>query len=681
MLHQKWKTSECVTFKKWGRKNFSLFGTLRKVVKISVLSVAYFVSVPVLSVAMEQDTSSVRMEYDLDEIEVSAARVPALYSQIARVLVVIESKEIEQSAAASVQDLLEYVASVDIRQRGAEGVQADISIRGGSFDQTLILLNGINITDPQTGHHNLNLPVSLSQIERIEILEGPAARVYGPNAFSGAVNIVTKQPPGNSVSTSLGGGSFGYFNSNLSGSFKTGKMNHLLTGNRKRSDGYIGNTDFGISNLFYSSRLQSQKGTLSLQAGATEKGFGANSFYTPVYPNQYEQTRTLFSSARWVSESKLNLTPAIYWRRHFDKFMLFRDEAPEWYQNHNFHRTDVWGANINSWFMWKGGKTAFGASFRSENILSNVLGEDLDSQVEVHNEEAFYTKSKTRATTSVFFEHVYYLNNWSFSAGVMSNHISDSKTGINFFPGLDVSYQFASTLKWIFSWNTSLRMPTFTDLYYSGPTNVGNPELKPEKSSTFEGGLKLNSKIVKGQVVLFYRKGSNIIDWVKSSEDDELWQSMNHTKITSRGAEISLTYFPGEHLHGKWPNKLELNYLYNSQNKEAGDFISYYVLDNLRHKFVASLNQTVFKRVSVDLKMRLQDREGAFTLYRDGAPAEETPYAPFWLFDGKISWQRENLSLFVSVNNIFDNRYFDLGNVLQPGRWLKTGITYKIPFK
>jgi iron complex outermembrane receptor protein len=169
-------------FSKWKRKSYSLFQTLNKQVVISVLATTYLLSVPAITIAIEQDTTEIKMEYDLAEIEVSAQRSPALYSQVARIVSVIERKEIESSPAQSVQDLLEYVAGVDVRQRGVEGVQADVSIRGGTFDQTLILLNGINITDPQTGHHNLNIPLSLSQIERIEILEGPAARVYGPNA-------------------------------------------------------------------------------------------------------------------------------------------------------------------------------------------------------------------------------------------------------------------------------------------------------------------------------------------------------------------------------------------------------------------------------------------------------------------------------------------------------------------
>jgi vitamin B12 transporter len=387
---------EVLVFRKWGRKKYSLFSVLGKLLKVSVLSVAYLVSVPVVCVSSEPDTTGVRMQVDLEEVEVSASRVPVLYSQVARVLTVIDRAEIERAPAGNVQDLLEYVAGVDIRQRGAEGVQADISIRGGSFDQTLILLNGINITDPQTGHHNLNLPVSLAQIERIEILEGPAARVYGPNAFSGAINIITKQPGGNSVSAHVGAGSFDYLTADLTGSFTTGRMGHMLAGSRSSSDGYTLNTDFVSRGVFYSGELGMDAGKLQMQGGISGKGFGANSFYTPVYPNQYEQVQTIFSSIKFASASKLNLTPSIYWRQHTDEFQLFRDNPASWYRGHNYHQTGVWGANLNSWFRWAAGKSSLGASVRSEHILSNVLGEPLDEPVEIKNRDGFYTHSKTR---------------------------------------------------------------------------------------------------------------------------------------------------------------------------------------------------------------------------------------------------------------------------------------------
>ncbi len=674
------QNAQCIlTFKKWGRKNYSLFLTLKRTVKISVLAVAYLVSAPAITVASEQDTTEVKMQYDLDEIEVSAQRSPALYSQVARIISVIESKEIEASPAQSVQELLEYVAGVDVRQRGAEGVQADVSIRGGTFDQTLILLNGINITDPQTGHHNLNLPISLNQVERIEVLEGPAARVYGPNAFSGAINIVTKQSGKNSIRLYLGGGGFGFFNTNLSGSFKTGNLQHMIALNRKSSKGYIDNTDFGISNIFYSNQLNAEKGKFSFQVGASEKGFGANNFYTPKYPNQYEEIKTLFTSAKWEPNSKLHLTPVIYWRRHQDRFELFRDNPAPWYKKHNYHLTNVYGANLNSWFQWKLGKTAFGVEFRSENILSNVLGEEMDSPQDVPGEDAVFTKSASRNTVSAFFEHAVYLNKWTVTAGLMSNHILESNLGINVFPGVDVSYNITPALKVFSSYNTSLRMPTFTDLYYSGPTNIGNPDLDPEKSATFEGGLKLNQSFIQGHAVLFYHRGKDIIDWVKM-DGDEIWQPQNLTQLNSLGTEVQVQFNLKKQFARQFPNKLIFSYFNNNLEKENLDFISNYVLDNLKHKFVGSINQSITKNITVDLKISFQDREGTYTEFVDSNWGSEVEYKPFWLFDAKVNYNWDSLNVFVSANNIFDLSYNDIGNVIQPGRWIKAGISYRLNF-
>ncbi|MCK3684338.1 TonB-dependent receptor [Maribellus sp. YY47] len=661
-------------FRKWGRKSYSLFLALKKVVAISVLAVIYFLSTPVITLATTQDTSEVKMEYDLDEIEVSAQRTPALYSQVARIVSVIERKEIEAVPAQSVQDLLEYIAGVDVRQRGTEGVQADVSIRGGTFDQILILLNGINITDPQTGHHNLNLPVSLAQIERIEVLEGPAARVYGPNAFSGAINIITRKGNGNSATVNASGGNFGYFDGNASANVQTGRVSNVLAFNKKRSDGYTNNTDFDELNGFYGGYLNTTDGDLNVQLGISEKGFGANSFYTPKYPNQYEATKTLFTSAKWNSTGDLHLSPAVYYRRHQDRFELFRNNPASWYGGHNYHLTNTYGANLNSWFAWDAGKTAVGFEYRSEHILSNVLGKEMDHPKDVPGEDAQFTKSDSRNTLSGFLEHSLYISKWTFTAGIMGNYISGSDLGINFFPGVDLSYDILDGVKLYSSFNTSLRMPTFTDLYYQGPTNVGNPDLKPEKSATIEGGIKFSKPVVKGHVVVFYRKGKNIIDWVKESED-EIWMTQNLTRLTSFGAEAQVQLLLRKRL-GEFVPNVDVSCLFNNVDKQEDDFISRYVLDNLKHKLVLSVNQRLIKNVSIDLKMVYQDREGSYTRFEDAAPAGEVSYDPFWLVDTKLSYKRRNLTLFSSVNNLFDTTYNDIENVVQPGRWVKAGLIY-----
>jgi iron complex outermembrane receptor protein len=265
------------------------------------------------------------------------------------------------------------------------------------------------------------------------------------------------------------------------------------------------------------------------------------------------------------------------------------------------------------------------------------------------------------------------------SAGLLSNYISKSNLGINFFPGIDVSYKITPSLNVYSSFNTSLRMPTFTDLYYQGPTNIGNPDLNPEKTATLEGGFKLNSGVVQGYLIGFYRKGNDIIDWVKINNTDK-WQPQNLTQINSYGTEIQLQFNLKKYLGRNFPNNINLSYLYNNLEKEDFDFTSYYVLDHLKHKFVGSVNQTILKNFVVDLKVMFQDREGTYAQFENGNYGLEAEYEPFWIFDGKVSYNRKRLGVYISVNNILDLEYYDIGNVAQPGRWTKVGISYHLNF-
>jgi vitamin B12 transporter len=262
----------------------------------------------------------------------------------------------------------------------------------------------------------------------------------------------------------------------------------------------------------------------------------------------------------------------------------------------------------------------------------------------------------------------------------MANHISDAEGGWNIFPGLDVGYELGRPVKIIASFNTSMRMPTFTDLYYSGPANVGNPGLKPEKSMTLEGGIKLMRKFIRGHFIVFYRQGKNMIDWVKQSSD-ELWQAQNLTEIKSLGTEIQVQFFPADKLGEKWPDNIKISYCYNNQEKENSGYISNYVLDNLKHKLITSANQSITKNIYVNLRGTFQDREGTFSRFENRTAAGEVSYNPFWLFDGKVVYSRKNFKLYVSANNIFNCEYFDLGNIVQPGRWIKTGVFYQLNFK
>lgn len=679
MNHKVLQPKRTLTFRKWSRKSYSLFRILNQVVRIAVLSVVYHhasANLPEASHTVQGDTTRVAASLELDEIEVGASRVPVISSSSARVVTVISRETLKYLPAAHLADALEYIPGIDIRQRGPEGIQADISIRGGSFDQTMILLNGINITDPQTGHHNFNIPVSLSQVERIEILEGPASRVYGPNSFSGAVNIITKPSEKNDFRGALTYGSHNYLNAEVSGTVRTGAFSHLLALGTNRSEGYIRNTDFNTRNFFVHSSGAFATGRLELQFGISDKAFGANSFYTPKYPEQFEKTKTFITSARWITGLPVNLTPSVYWRRHHDRFELFRYERPEWYQGHNHHLTDVLGMDIRSWFVSPIGKTALGFHARSENIWSNVLGDPMRNAIPIPGEEAHYTKHKSRNSFSAFLEQSVTLEKLNLSGGILLHRTGDYTMKWEYFPGFDISYALSGNVRWFATAGKSLRLPTFTDLYYTGPTNQGNPDLKPEKVNHMETGVKWFRKGLHGHASLYHHSGYNLIDWTKQA-DESIWKTTNLTTLKTTGFQISSTVDFRKMIRPAFPlYTLAAGYNSTRLNKQDNNYISYYVLDNIRHKFSVSVSHKLTRSLHCTWSALYQDRNGSYTAYDQGS-AHEKEYLPFWLMNWKIYGSFGNFEIHAAVTNLAGSTYFDFGNIVQPGREFKTGISLK----
>jgi len=616
----------------------------------------------------------------LNTIEISSHRTPAVYSESARVVSIISRKEIELSPAKSVNQLLESALNLDIRQRGADEVQADVNSRTGSFEQTLIMLNGIKINDPQSGHHNLNLPIALEDVERIEILEGPGARVYGANAFSGAINIITKQQNSNFIKLRASGGSYGYLNGGFSTAYKYNKFRSFLSMSRKLSSGYITNTDFMVGNMFYQLENEQDFGTFNLQVGYKDKSFGAQSFYTPKYPNQFEQTKTTFGSLNFEHKGKIRLKQNIYWRRNQDRFELFRNNPASWYTGHNYHLTDVYGAEFNASYSWKVFRSAVGMEYRSENILSNVLGKDMDITIPVPGEPlGTFTKKDQRNTLSFFAEEGIYTNKFTLSAGAMLIYYSDFKW--KSYGGIDASYQIFKGFKAYASANQSLRLPSFTDLYYQGPTNIGNPNLVPEQAITYEGGIKYFYRHVQSHIGVYKRFGKNIIDWVKLPTDEK-WQSMNLTEITTSGIEGSLTINKNNFFDKISIEHIDFNFSYNTSQKSSGNYISNYALDFLKSKISLGITNKIFNGLTATWQLLYQDRNGSYTSFdfNTNSYGEEVNYAPFTLFNAQINYAYRNWSTFASVENALGKQYYDLGNVVMPGRWIKAGLSYKFEF-
>ncbi|SHF29934.1 TonB-dependent receptor plug domain-containing protein [Dysgonomonas macrotermitis] len=676
------KTNESLKayrFKRFAKRAYSAFNSMHKVVNIGVISgcmltFAHSTQTSAQTTSDSGDQMKIA-EKELEEVTVTASRVELSLNQVPKQVTVISRAEIERAPVQSIQDLLNYAAGIDVQQRGGHGVQADISIRGGSFDQTAILLNGVNLSNPQTGHYSFDIPINLSDIERIEIIHGPSSIIYGASAFSGGINIITKKDADHKAYAKVEAGGHNLLGIEANGAYQNQVVSTRLSAGYKTSDGYINNSDYDIFNLLWQTRFDVEKSKIDIQLGYNDKQFGANTFYTPEYPNQYDKTQSYFASIKGETGTKLKFIPIVYWNRHNDCFQLYRDgtpDIPSWYTGHNYHQTDVYGSNLNLQYRSKLGITSFGAEFRNEGILSNVLG------LEMQNPSGKYTKSDNRTNISYALEHNLLIDRFSLTAGILTNYNTAIRGKYKFYPSVNISYQLTNSLKVYSSWNKATRMPTFTDLYYTTATHTGNTNIKPEDSEAFELGFKYNTSFVRAYITGYIMEGKNLIDWIKDNPDDK-WESRNITKIDKQGIEVGAKFSLHEIFPGLDPSTiLQLGYTRLHQKKDAGEVISNYTLNYLRDKFTAGLNHPIYKGISANWNFRWQKRMGSYLKYEILKPTQQTPYPAFATLDVQINWKLKDFTLNMSANNIFDKKYFDLGNIPQAGFWLIGGISYTL---
>lgn len=673
--------SSAVRFKRFSRRPYAVFMSLKVEVTIGVLSAAMLTFANVDSVSAQTENHAKEKLYELGEVEVTGTRVPMTVSQAARMVTVLDRDDIAAVPAQSVNDLLKYAVGIDVRQRGDMGVQTDISIRGGTFDQITILLNGINICDPQTGHNAADFPVDISEIERIEVLEGPAGRVYGTSSLVGAINIVTRPDLQSGMELRAEGGSYGFFDGGGHINLTKGAFSNQFSGGFSRSDGFSRNaagrlnSDFKQAKAFYQGGYAHEKAEVRWHAGFTQKDYGANTFYSAKYDDQFEHTRKYYTAVQAETKGDgYRFKPSVYWNRSEDRFELVRNR-PETVP-FNYHRTDVYGLNLNNTLETALGKTAFGAEFRNEGVVSTTLGEPLHFP-EPAPGGGEYTAGLNRTNLSFHLEHNILLRGFTLSAGVIAVKNTGNEMNFRFYPGVDASWQFARDWKLYASFNTSLRMPTFTELYYSVNGYKADRYLKPEEMKAYEIGVKYLTPGIRGTVSLFHYRGTNLIDWIKDLSEgaDAPWQSVNHAKVNTTGVETSLDVSFDEMLHRTFfIRNLTVSYAYIDQDKKSEpDVQSRYALEYLRHKVVAQANLRVWRNLNLNVSYRWQDRMGNYE--QNG---EMVAYEPYSLLDARLSWDTSSYRVYAEANNLLNRTYYDYGNIPQPGIWVRAGAVWRL---
>ncbi len=591
---------------------------------------------------------------EMTNITISENRFDIPFAEASRNISIINSDDIKRTSARSIPEVLSFIPGVDIRQRGPLGAQADISIRGGSFEQTLVLINGIKMSDPQTGHHALSLPINIHNIERVEVLKGPGARIFGQNAFSGAVNFITKIPEDRALFFNAYGGDFGLYGASIGVSLPETSYKQYISVSQDISDGYRHNTDFDIKNLFYQSEFQVSNGQISILGGIVDRKFGANGYYAnPSYSEQYEEVTTSLVSVGYSGTfDNVNLKPRIYWRRNQDDYVFFRN-SPSSYRNNHF--TSVWGIEINSSIEGDLGTTGIGLEMRTEQIMGDW---ERGGEAQKSNLDGFH-----REKVGLFAEHKFKLlnNHFHVTPGVFLNYYTDF--GYNAFPGLDIGFSPVKFLRIYGNWGKSYRIPTFYDQHYSSPTEVGNPDLKPETAMSYEGGIRFMKKGIVFEGNYFYQKADEIIDWTMI---DSVFYAQNLSDVHTRGVEFSLNLnfkeiagpdFFIDHIY------LSYNHI-NANIKLPETVTSRYVLDNLSDQMILGIGHKITRNLNHNMKIRRVDRVNQ--------PA-------YWLWDIKVNYDWNDLSIFGEISNLTDTQYIEIMTPM-PGRWFRIGANYALKF-
>jgi iron complex outermembrane receptor protein len=569
-----------------------------------------------------------------ESIVVTGVAEPIPLTEADRDVSVIRLPEKQRPLFDSWFDLLELDPALDLTQRAPGGFQADLSIRGATYGQTLIMLNGMRVDDIQSGHFNLDLPLPLEMITGIEVLKGSGSALYGSDAIGGAVNIRTEPIEGREFRVFAGLGNFGTNQEHAIGTFGGSWWQEELSIARDFSSGFLVDRDYRNLVAGSLSQIRTPIGPATLLLAWSDRPYGADQFYGP-YPS-WERTKSWFASGHQDIGRKTEASFA--YRRHTDLFVLFRDD-PAIYTNH--HLAQSWQGDLR----------------RRENLpLHAVLSYGVEGLGESVQSTNLGFHSRKRGSGYLFYD-LRSVRRYSLSAGIREEVYGSHEIATS--PSLSGAIWLSARIKLRAALSRAFRLPDYTDLYYSDPANKGNPNLKPEHATSYEAGV--DAYLVRGlhaAVTVFQRRDSNVIDYVRAS-DAAFWQATNFDRLRFTGVESSLVFepVPSEHfavsfsaLHGvdASPQILQSKYAFN------------YPI----HSGVLEWRGAVGKR---DFMKNVMARTRIGVVNR----LARSPYA---VWDASASYTAGRVRPFIQLTNITSTAYEEIPSVPMPLRGVIGGV-------
>ena len=586
-------------------------------------------------------------------------------------------------------------ASLDVRSRGLNDVQSDFSLRGSTFDQVHVVIDGVPYTDPQTGHHSGTLPVPMEAIQSVNVLPSGGSYRYGPFALAGVVEVTTVDVRSARGYASASAGDFGY--TRAAGGVplrRTEKFASRLDLSYTAADGALSNTDFATWQAYLKAvRELGPNERLSATLGYSVKMFGAQSFYSAAYPTQFEHLRGLTGSLRY---QRNHLTAQVYARQLQDQFELFRQHpnyyvpyvqgrwihvtdstvTPSWYSGANLHRTRSLGGDVVATRVLGHQVITGGLDARQDQIWSNALGYALPDTL--FTNWGGFTKFDARRNAGAFGSYRYVRGSRTWIQADLRLNLND-RFGLDWLPNVGVQHRLTSgvwTTQALASANRSFRLPTFTDLFYQLGGAQGSVDLRPEYAWNSELSVASARKRPSGargltQVVAtaYERRGTNLIDWIYRTVDGtQVLQADNVTSVRIRGLELAAD---GQ-FYGAWSVRAQ----FAGHRASTLDGVSTYALDYLAQRVQLRWDSKLALRGGSTAPLQLgvsvvgQNRAGSYL----NTAGELVDYAPFATLDLRASYRLGELLLFADGMNLLDATVVDRGSVPLPGRWVKLGL-------
>lgn len=555
--------------------------------------------------------------------------------------------------ARSVPEVLRSVLGVDVRRRGPGGVQADVGIRGGDFNGTLVLVDGQPVNDPQSNHFSFDLDVSVAAIERIEVLAGPGSAVWGSSPVGGAVNIVTRGSDLGRAAVQLEGRyAHGTQSLDEGGARLAIRVAEPVTVGvdwwRAETAGFRDDAESATDVLRVSGRWDTGRGPVTLGLGIAQRAFGAYSFYGTAYPNQQESTRTRTATlAGALTLGGFTLSPAVFVRAHHDDYVLDRTN-PSFYEN--LHDTVTSTAGLSATHPALGGSVALGVEGGRETIASTNLGDHARNRGAVFAE---FARPWDGATPSA----------GGFRAGLREDAIEGYGSHVSPYAGATARLLPGLTLR--ASFGTSFRVPTFTELYTRDPQTAGDATLAPETAWTIDAGVKWAAGPLDLDAGYFHRGATNLIDFVRTA-DDAVFRARNVREAVTDGIEVSAAWGRGRpaflsalSIQSAWV----FTDLAALSAAAGGATQGRYVLDPLHVKTDAVVGLALPASLGLNARLTYFARPS----FADGV----------WLLSSRLSWQAYQgrvLEFFVEGENLGNARYEEVPGVPLPGRTALAGF-------